>query len=406
MFLSSESVLLRAFVVNFLLLVWTCGTFTAAASDAIAADLCLLPVKNGKPSAKDLAATGRMVAKVVVIEGIEKPIIYPLNDKGVWTISDDHSFSQFGGDFPDNFHHDRFARNPVTGSTVGVSPSKGVFVIKPGEVSFTRLYQADGAPLRHPGQAIYVARLNGTVISDPSGLYLLDRQFRLQKLSLSQQLTKSVQALIDLPDISALLISSGNSVFLRDNSGHMVLLATLQKWDGVRSADITDAETIRIRSNWSEFSIAVPTRDVSGRFLDVEGADVVRPRTLVFNSVARPLAEATLGGRTYVFSARELAEKTLYSQTLVATPFDSDPINIEAIIDFSRAEKIVVFAHAGIFALDSAGTWTEIPGSKGRIGYGATITDLKSDKGVLVAAKDALYLLISSASAAAEGCLK
>lgn len=222
--------------------------------------------KNGEPIGEDMTATWRMVTKVVVIEGIERPIIYPLNRGGVWTISHNYSFSQFRGEFPDNAFHDHFARDPVTGSTVETSPFKGVFVIQPGAAAFTPLYKPDRAPLRSPGQATYVGRFKGTVIYDPPGLYLLDRQFRLQKLPLHKHITEGVQLLIDLPVIKALLISSGNSVFLSDDSGHTVLLATLQKWDTVKHAVVASSRRIKIRANWSEFEIASPARDASGHW--------------------------------------------------------------------------------------------------------------------------------------------
>jgi hypothetical protein len=346
-----------------------------------------------------------MVSDVVVIEGMERPIIYALNRGGVWTIGDDYSFSQFGSEFPANVFHDHFVRDPVTGSVVGTNTRRGVFVIRPGEVAFTRLYKPDGAPLRSPGQATYVGRLEGTVIYDPSGLYLLDHQFRLQKLPFDGNPTKGVQSLIDLPVIKALLIASGNSVFLRDDTGHTVLLATLTNSDNVNHAVVTASGRIRIRANWSEFEIDPPDRDGSGRFRPVEGADSVRPDGPVSSSPVRSLSESTIGGRTYLFSDKELVEKTLYTQRRIVMPFANEA-RIETIIAFPRAQKIVVFAHAGIFALDVAGNWTEVPGSRDRIGYGTKIVDLKTDKGTLVAAKDALYLLVSSGNAVAKSCLK
>jgi hypothetical protein len=97
---------------------------------------------------------------------------------------------------------------------------------------------------------------------------------------------------------------------------------------------------------------------------------------------------------------------TPYDEFPVAMPFDPATARIEKILEFRRAQKIVVFAHAGIYALDSARNWKEVPGSRERIGYGAKIVDLKTDKGILVAAKDALYLLISSRDAAAKSCLR
>ena len=110
----------------FLLLLAICTSVAsmADASDAIESDLCLLPVKYGEPTVEDVNATWRMVSDVVVIEGIERPIIYPLNRSGVWTIGDDYSFSQFGGEFPANVFHDRFVRDPVTGSIVGQTLAK------------------------------------------------------------------------------------------------------------------------------------------------------------------------------------------------------------------------------------------------------------------------------------------
>lgn len=377
----------------------------AAASNELVSDLCLLPVKNGRPTEEDVGATWRMIEKVVLLDGIDKPIIYPLNRGGVWTIGYDYSFSRFGGEFPNNFIHDSFVRDPITRSTVGINPHKGVFVIRPGETAFTPLYKLDGGPLRHPGSAAYVGRFKGTVLYDPSGLYLLDQKLRLQKLPLDKRFQRGVQSLIDLPAIKALLFSSDNNVFLRDDSGHVILLATLQKWDTVNQAVVTASGMIKIRAYWSEFEIAPPARGGSGHFLEVEDADVARPRGIV----SRPLkkfSEATLGKRKYVFTNKELMVAKRHGEFPVAMPFDPAKTLIEKILEYRRAQKIVVFSHAGIHTLDADGIWEKVPGSKGRIGYGTKIVDLKSEKGMLVVAKDALYLLIPSRDKAAKECLR
>ncbi len=105
--------------------------------------LCLVPVKHGKPTKADIYQSFRLTSKVVAVRGLARPIIFPLNRGGVWTIDAAGAFVPFGGGFP-NHYQDQYASDTSTGDVIGVSWTLGVYRLRPGETQFQRLYAADG----------------------------------------------------------------------------------------------------------------------------------------------------------------------------------------------------------------------------------------------------------------------
>ena len=75
--------------------------------------LCLVPVKNGKPTKADFYQSFRLTFKVVSLRGLNGPIIFPLNRGGVWTIDPAGAYVPFGGDFPNHFQ-DQYASDTTS----------------------------------------------------------------------------------------------------------------------------------------------------------------------------------------------------------------------------------------------------------------------------------------------------
>ena len=73
---------------------------TARGDPAMNTRLCVVPVRDGTPTTADVSNAWRMVFKVLMLPGVPRPVIYPLNRGGVWTIDEHCRYVPFGGEFP------------------------------------------------------------------------------------------------------------------------------------------------------------------------------------------------------------------------------------------------------------------------------------------------------------------
>lgn len=236
----------------------------ATASGILSGDsspLCLVPVKNGEPTKDDFNQSFRMTSKVVVVPGLDRPIIFPWNRHGIWTIDADGAFVPFGGEFPNQYLNE-YASDTSTGDVIGVSWELGVFRIRPGSAQFERLYAADGKPFVHPFSAVYVARLGGTVISDNSGLYLFHSSGRAEPLYWDSQVGgKRPGRVFDLPALTLLLVTGNEGrIYSRSDDG------TLAPFDtglgGIEAARVTADGTIFLgRLEEKNYIVPWPPKD-------------------------------------------------------------------------------------------------------------------------------------------------
>src|SRR5215472_7943023 len=97
----------------------------AAAQQLPSSPFCVVPVRGGTPTEKDVNQAWRMVPVVITLPGVSRPIIYAYNRGGVWTIDETRAFVPFGGEFPSSPLHDQIARDPDTGRFVGVNNALG-----------------------------------------------------------------------------------------------------------------------------------------------------------------------------------------------------------------------------------------------------------------------------------------
>lgn len=179
------------------------------AEQASSSPFCIVPVRNGAATEKDHNQAWRMMDKVIMLPGVPRPIIYAIDRGGVWTIDENRAFVPFGGEFPQNIFWDKLAHDPEAGRFVGVNARGGVFALDPGETQFKKLYGVSNAALRHPYSVEFIPRFNGFVISDPSGLYLLDSTGALKPLPVYSRISTGIPfAVFDLPAFGALLINA------------------------------------------------------------------------------------------------------------------------------------------------------------------------------------------------------
>jgi hypothetical protein len=221
--------------------------------------LCLIPVKNGEPTNVDFYQSFRLTSKVVAVRGLDRPIIFPLNRGGVWTLDAAGAYVLFGGDFP-NHYQDQYASDTSTGDVICVNWKLGVFRLRPGEAKFERLYAADGKPFVRPFSAAYVARLGGTVISDNSGLYLLHASGQVEQLYWDTNVGgKTPGRVFDLPELKLLLFATYGFIYARDDNGNLTIFD--EGFGGLLAARVTADGRIFLQQNEQNLIVPWPPND-------------------------------------------------------------------------------------------------------------------------------------------------
>lgn len=385
--------------------------FGADTSGQPSPQLCIVPIADGQPTEADEGDAWRMVFRVVLLPDIPRPIIYPSNRSGVWTIDETGSYVRFGGKFPSNQIHDRFARDPSTKRVVGTNSFDGLFKIDAGATRFEQIVLGKEASLDHPGAPTFVPRLDGFVVPDPTGLYLLDRRMRLALLPVDAPANYGGPGeVFDLPEINALLISAGDRVFLRFDDGRLVLIATLEKWDFVTGTTVGSKGTsIAIKTYWNEFAVELPPRHVDGAFEEPVDAHLVRPRPQPGagnSSEGRAISVASIG-KTLVWKPTGLWEREGDRLTPIALPFDPTRQNLTDVAEFPPLKVVVIFSRAGIFTLDAEARVSEVSGGRNAVGPGSIrsegIIPLRNE--MIVLGNNALHLLAKSGTLGRNGCL-
>jgi hypothetical protein len=343
--------------------------------------LCLVPVKNGEPTKADLYESWRMTSKVVAVRGLDRPIIFALNRKGVWTIDAAGAFVPFGGEFP-NHYQDEYASDTSTGDVIGVSWELGVFRLRRGETRFERLYAADGKPFVHPFSAVYVRRLGGTIISDNSGLYLLRSTGEVQRLYWDTRVGgRTPGRLFDLPELKLLLVTGEGSIYARDDNGK---LAVFDKgFEGLQAARVTADGSIFLDRIEQNLVVPWPPKDPT------------RPPT----QQGTHTYENFEGVETYVHKLVKVREKqmSVYLPSGVFAP----PM------EFPSGVIVANAGNDGLYTLSAENKWVSVDQSREIAGNVINLFQLPiENKALLVNGKKGLFLLVRKDDARASECLK
>jgi hypothetical protein len=325
---------------------------------------CIVPVRNGAPTDKDHHEAWRMMDKIITLTGVPRPIIYAIDRGGVWTIDENRAFVPFGGEFPFNIFFDKIARDPETSRFVAVTAARGVFALDPGETHFRKLYGVSKDPLQHPYSVEFIPRFKGFVISDASGLYLLDRAGALKPLPIIGLPAKAISGTIfDLPAFDALLINAdvqGPAVLVRYDDGQTVLPATLKRFDFIRSVAVEADGTISIRTQFDHRTLWL---NPTPRTPIVQGKSFVVEETPVHIGAAR--IEAPSIGKIIVRDGKSgLAETKPSGPVPIALPFDPAHEPIEGLVEIPEYKAVLIITNASAYVLQDDGSVSEIKGAR------------------------------------------
>jgi hypothetical protein len=303
-----------------------------------------------------------MVSKVITLPGVPRPIIYPYNRSGVWTIDENRAFVPFGGEFPSNPIHDQIARDPDSGRFVGINNALGIFALDPGQSQFRKLYSLSDALLRHPYSVEFIPRFKGFVISDARGLYLLDRAGGLSPLPIADHATLRIPfRAFDLPTFNALVINAqDSSAVVRYDDGEIVRVATLDSGDFVLRITVETDGSVSLHGNKKTHTVRLSRAPME---------PMVQGRSFVIGEVplreSRARLDAPSIGKTIVMNSKSgLAERGPSGTTPITLPFDPAEEPIESIMELPEYSAVLILTRASAYALQDKGSVTEIPGAR------------------------------------------
>ena len=421
---------------------------------------CVIPVKNGAPTAADYGDTYRLAYKVVMLPGVARPIIYAFNRHGVWTINEERAFVPFGGSFPADLGgivYDHFVGDPATGGTFGINASFGLYRIVPGETSFRQIAGANRNPrmpseLHRPHGMIFVPRFDALVISDGKALFLADRGGSVTPLPVRDpERLGTPGATFDLPTLGALLIATtpnlpenfnerltswisprqqlAEELLLRWDDGELVSLVRLGRGDFIRDADIApdglaiEVITQRIRS----LRIPIPRkagqmiqssppekrqqleiREVRAGYRKAENVPLpLRLGRFVNQTDAPSISKSYLWGEMGAMLARETGNRF----TPVPIPQDysfsyrKGRDRVEEVQELPASKAVIVFTSTHVFAVDANNVVTEVPGGNevgSYRGHFKGVIPVRNE--MIIAGRRSLYLLIDRTISRDQSC--
>jgi len=385
-------------------LIFVLATAHAAAQGLPSSPFCVVPVRGGTPTEKDVNSASRMVSRVNMLPGVPRPVSYAVNRGGVWTIDETRAFVPFGGEFPSNPLHDKIARDPDTGRFVGISNALGVFALDPGERHFRKLHGVSATSLRHPYSVEFIPRFKAFVISDPNGLFLLDRAGALSPMAIADRggLRIPFQS-FDLPAFDALVINAQDSqAVVRYDDGEVVRVATFDRFDYVRGVIVEADGGLSLRGGKKTQSVRLSRRPVGPI---VQGQSFVIGDTRLRLSRAR--LEAPSIGRTIVMSgASRLDEVRPEGTTPLALPFDPTDEPIYSVMEIPQYQAVLILTRASAYTVQAEGPVTEIEGARAagvsRLGAAVGIIPVREE--TIFLGQNALNLLLDKRISGEAAC--
>jgi hypothetical protein len=182
-------------------------TALADASDRF----CIVPVKEGAPTEKDIGATWRIASDMFRIPGLPGPVFTPLNRGGQWTIDAERRLVPYEGPFPHSYlDKGHFVIEPWSQRGIAVGYGTGVSILRPNTGQFVRIEDDGPHPDRIDQGPFLLPRRNLTVVISNKGApkVVEDQSLRpwLTEEEMTAQSMRGIYSIHDAPSLSATII--------------------------------------------------------------------------------------------------------------------------------------------------------------------------------------------------------
>lgn len=175
--------------------------------------ICIVPVKDGAPTAADAGDTWRIHSTTFRIPGLPALVFTPDNRAGEWTIGGDRRLVPYAGPFPKTyFDLDGWVTEPWSSRIVAVTSGDGVSVLRPGADRFETIdASAAGRGSRYLNVAV-LPRRKQTIVFDSGGdgapFVVEEASLRpwLSPVGLAVHGVNGVYSMHDAPSLSATIV--------------------------------------------------------------------------------------------------------------------------------------------------------------------------------------------------------
>jgi hypothetical protein len=251
------------------ILIAACALLGAAESaHANAERFCVVRVKNGAPTAKDVNQAHRLMRDVQILPGISRPIIFPTNRGGVWTIDEDGAFVPLVALFPQDRPFNKIAFEEHSGRIIGFNTQtpRSIYAYDKQAEAFQEL-RIDSEAFGGFSSLLYVPRLQSIVLGTRKGLAVL----RGDKVEFLFDLNKNAEwitSLFDLPQYKAFIVGiNGNleTIAIIEEDGTVRRIGTQKRWNFINEVEDRGEGTVWITSRRDRFVVELQ-KDEKGIF--------------------------------------------------------------------------------------------------------------------------------------------
>lgn len=205
---------------------------------------------------------------VQILPGISRPVIFPTNRGGVWTIDEDGAYVPIVGMFPHDKPFSKVAFEEHTGRIIGFNTHtpKSVYVYDKQTEAFQEL-RIDTEAFGGFSSLLYVPRLQSIVLGTRKGLAVL-RGDKVEFVFEPNKNTEWITSVFDLPQYKAFIVGINRTleaIAIVEEDGRLRHIGTQKTWNFINAVEDKGEGTIWITSRRDRFVVEL-RKDEKGIF--------------------------------------------------------------------------------------------------------------------------------------------
>jgi hypothetical protein len=365
---------------------------------------CVVPVKDGFPTAADVGEAWRITNVSFRIPGLPSLVFTPQNRGGQWTIDADRRLVPYIGLFPHTFFdRGRWVLEPWSSRVVAAAMSGSVSFLKPGGTRFEEFEHGRtgpvlgvyGLPRRH--LTVVTSRERGPLIAGERELTPW-----LSAEEMSAHNVHGIYSIHDAPSLSgAIVLDLDGNIHVLTDDDQWFQVGTLSKGDHGAVLDASGSKGALYRASNSVLFIH-KVDDGSGRHFRADvlrstpafGAGEVFPVTKLFGQVLTFLSDGMFGfhkrwRRLTPSGFEDIAGGDIGLPNPQTLPYGS-------IDDLTTIGRTLIEGRDGLFLYDAEKITPVVGGDRRTIGELPWVYDLPSIGRVLVATRNGMFELTNA----------
>jgi hypothetical protein len=373
----------------------------SAYADAVDLRFCVVPVKDGVPTATDINEAWRITNVHHRIPGLPSLIFTPQNRGGQWTIDANRRLVPYNGLFPRTFFdRGRWVLEPWSSRVVAVTTFGGISFLRPGGTRFEEFDHGRTGPTL--GVYLLPRRHLTVVTSSQSGPLIVGERELTPWFSTEQLSAHNVHGIFSIHDApslnAAIVLDLDGNVHVLTDDDQWFQVGTLSRNDHGIVFDAPGSNGALYRTGSSTLFIHQVDHAPGLRFR----ADVLRSTPAFGAGQVFPVAK--LFGQVLTFSSGGWFGLRERWRRLTLSGFEdiaggdiglSDPRTFPygRIDDLTTIGRTLIEGRDGLFLYDGQKITPVLGGDRPIVGKGPLVYDLASIGHVVVATRNGMFEL-------------